>query len=428
MVQIDKGGIEVPIGFKYSYSQHGDRIITLFHNDPNTLKAAFPALPTTGWKSNGYVKELATSTIIKSLSATPFPDLSDEDTRVQKLTKTLDMEWANTTPRFLLAVWTTSKVNPTAYPVDWLFRGMHSLISASGLPWRQYETFNTLTRNIARAMGEGSRVGVSVIDVGFGYPRENDPDPNKNDVISIEGTATQEFVCVQSDPQPVIIYVGTTSSGTQTPAVTPEAAITANSTTTPYATYDNVTFTVNCTKLTANTDFFLSWVKDGVVISTNTLKSDASGNYTTTIAASTFAGAPYNGSGSFKVRVTQGSLSSDSNAIALLHPAISISPSTLPINDSTTFTLNVTGYRPNESFNLSWQKNGVAVSGSSSSRIFSTTTGTYTFYLSPTIFQNSPYNGTGTYRPMLNKLIQNVAGLNTIEITAAVTGNPGTLS
>lgn len=435
MVQIDKGGIEVPIGISYSYATHADRIITLFHNDPARLKSAFPKLPDTGWKSNGYIKELATTTWIKSLAERPFPEITDEDTRIQKLTKTLDMEWSNDTPRFHLALWITNKANPSAYPVDWMFKGMHSLISAAGLPWRQYETFNALTRNIARSLGEGSRLGVSLIDVGFGYPRENDP-TGKNDIITIEGTATQEFVCVSDDPQPVVIYVGSTTSASPspspspspTPTVTPPTiALTLQSgTSQPFYTYDFDFYSpkFDVSGLTASATFTIQWVKNGTLIGTaTTYTASSTGTYSLTATLSSFANAPFNGSGDYKIRVTQNSVSTDSPTLTINHPTATISPTSYPIDGAGSVRVTVYGIKLNQTFTLSWQKDLTDVSGSNSNRTMSVASGT-PFDFAASMFASSPYTGVGNYRAKIVVGSQTIYS-SAIAITAATGGGGG---
>ena len=91
------------------------------------------------------------------------------------------------------------------------------MINLGGWAYRLYNPFDLLTNNIAREFGQYAKIGVSIENVGYGFP-------NFQDYICLTGCWTQELIVVSPD-NPVVINVSgstsSTSSYTPSPSPTP---------------------------------------------------------------------------------------------------------------------------------------------------------------------------------------------------------------
>jgi hypothetical protein len=171
----------------------GENILTIVNNDIDLFRSRYPSLPGDAWV-NGFVSELYCYAEINSLPDTVMPEYDLGDSQSTKLAKTLQLEWGS--QRFHLCLWTTDKKNPSA--TDWNLVGMLSLMNPMGFPYRRYRPLDLLTDELARGLGEDSKIGVSIKNVNFGLP-------NSSDTIVIDGTWRQEVVLLQPDFMPLIV-------------------------------------------------------------------------------------------------------------------------------------------------------------------------------------------------------------------------------
>lgn len=171
----------------------GENILTIVDNNIDLFRARYPTLPGDSWV-NGFLSELYCYTEINSLAEVALPNYDLGDSQSQKLTKTLQLEWGS--PRYHLCLWTTAASNPTY--TDWQLVGMISLLHPSGYPYRRYRPLDLLTDNLARELGENSKIGVSIKAAGSGLPKASD-------LIVIDGSWKQEVVMLQPDFMPLIV-------------------------------------------------------------------------------------------------------------------------------------------------------------------------------------------------------------------------------
>ena len=193
MVRFDSGSKDYMISFKITQA-NATNIITIIDADPTPLRAKHPSLPTDAIV-NAYLTELFATCVINSLPEINIPDYQDEDSRTQRLTKTLSMQW--TSPRLHLNFYTCAK-SIISSPSDWNFVGAESLINTAGYPYERKRPSDFLTENLARALGDTGKIGVSVADVGSGYLTSIDE-------ITIDGSWKHEYTVMQPDFSPVIV-------------------------------------------------------------------------------------------------------------------------------------------------------------------------------------------------------------------------------
>ncbi len=156
-----------------------ENIIELFANDPALIKTAYAEFGDRTWV-NGFLEEIYCETEIISFPEVPPPQFTDTDNNTQQLIKAADSEWR--VPRAHLCLWVANSLDNANKPI-WVYKGKVSLLNTYGYPNRRYRLLDYFTDNIARKLGEGSRVGVSfqwadAIDYLLLTNAEYFPDPN----------------------------------------------------------------------------------------------------------------------------------------------------------------------------------------------------------------------------------------------------------
>lgn len=156
---------------------------------------------------NCFIKNLKAFAQIKSVAEAPLPDFLVEDSETDKLYKTLDIEWKS--PRKQLSLYVSSNNQ------GWFKVGSLSLLNPAGYPFRIYNLMDLFTDNLALELGESSKVGISVDEVGFGLLAAND-------TVTIHGSYVEEIFLQSIDPiQPVIVNITNTGISASTPTVIP---------------------------------------------------------------------------------------------------------------------------------------------------------------------------------------------------------------
>ncbi len=128
---------------------------------------------------NLFIKNLKAYSSVKSIASAMLPDIRLEDSDVERLYKTLDIEWKS--QRKQLDMYIASEEG------DWLPIGSLSLLNPEGYPYRVHSLQEYYTDNLAIELGANSKVGVAIKDVGFGLL-------NAADEVVIYGSWVQEFV------------------------------------------------------------------------------------------------------------------------------------------------------------------------------------------------------------------------------------------
>lgn len=165
----------------------GSEIVTVYSNSSLTIGREF--LP--GYKIvafNCFLKNLKVFASLTSLEEALLPDFNLDDSDTQKLIKTLDIEWKS--PRKQLNLYVSSGGN-------WLQIGSLSMLNPYGYPFRIYNLMDLLTDNLAAELGENSKIGVQVQEVGYGLLTAQDK-------VTIHGSYTEEIFLESEDPQTYI--------------------------------------------------------------------------------------------------------------------------------------------------------------------------------------------------------------------------------
>lgn len=137
---------------------------------------------------NCFIKNLKAFSKIQSLEEIPLPDFELEDSETTKLYKTLDIEWQS--PRKQLDVFVSNSST-------WQQIGSTSLLNPSGYPFRIYNLMDLFTDNLALELGDNSKIGVQVIDVGHGLLTGTDK-------VVIHGSYVEEIFLSSPDVAPTI--------------------------------------------------------------------------------------------------------------------------------------------------------------------------------------------------------------------------------
>jgi hypothetical protein len=154
-------------------------IITIYENSgqQNTVAG------TTTISVNAFIKNLKAYAKIGSVSPVRLPNFRLEDTETEKLYKTLDIEWASARKQLNLYI---------SDGMSWELAGSVSLLNPAGYPYRMYDLMDLYTNNLAIELGENGKLGVQVIDVGYGGLLEND-------LVTIHGSYVEEIVASKLD-------------------------------------------------------------------------------------------------------------------------------------------------------------------------------------------------------------------------------------
>lgn len=151
-------------------------IITIFQANNTNL----PTIPgSTKLSLNSFIKNLRAFAIIKSLAPVRLPNYSLEDSESEKTYKMLDVEWGSARKQLDLFI---SRNGGT-----WDMVGAISLLNPSGYPYRIYNLQDLYTPNLAIELGEDGKIGVQVVDVGYGVL-------SGTDFVTVHGSYTQEWV------------------------------------------------------------------------------------------------------------------------------------------------------------------------------------------------------------------------------------------
>lgn len=151
-------------------------VITIFQANNTNL----PTVPgSTKLSLNSFIKNLRAFAIIKSLAPVRLPSYSLEDSESEKTYKMLDIEWGSARKQLDLFI---SRNGGT-----WDMVGAISLLNPSGYPYRIYNLQDLYTPNLAIELGEDGKIGVQVVDVGYGVL-------SGTDFVTVHGSYTQEWV------------------------------------------------------------------------------------------------------------------------------------------------------------------------------------------------------------------------------------------
>ena len=137
---------------------------------------------------NCFLKNLKAFAQIQSLPEAPLPNFALEDSETDKLYKTLDIEWKS--PRKQIDLYISSNRQ------DWHQVGSTSLLNPYGYPFRVYNLMDLFTDNLALELGDNSKIGVQLQNVGYGLLDESDR-------LTIHGSYTEEIFLLSSD----IVYI-----------------------------------------------------------------------------------------------------------------------------------------------------------------------------------------------------------------------------
>lgn len=364
--------------YKGKYTQSvGDSILTIVHNNPVYSRLKFPECKEPGIV-NGYLKKLKIFCDVPNLPMAEVPDIDITATRTEAYALQKQVEWHS--PGFGILIWSSKHPNPSPSPSigDWTLIGYHSVINTG--VWRQYDSYPLFSNNLTDELEEGDRIGISLVsrwNNGVEYfarlsPPYSMPE-NRPDQISIEASWVQDLVVAKKDAQPIFltVYSTTSSGGTQVQTKPPTVVITANGQ--PISgdlyTIDKTPMTLTVGQLTPNGQFSYQWYLAGSAIGTvATDNADANGNKTFNFDSAAFTAPPFTGTGSYSLRVTNGALSTDSNAITIKHykPRSRLNPifaSSAASGTGTTWVCYLFDYKDNIPVTLTMMKNGVDLAG-----------------------------------------------------------------
>lgn len=160
---------------------------------------------------NAFIKNLKAFASVPSLPVAPLPSFLPTDTSTDKTMKVLDVEWKSARKQLNLYIATN-----TGSVTDWYQVGSLSMLNPYGYPFRIYNLMDLFTDNLAIELGENSKIGVQVQDVGYGLL-------TPQDAVTIHGSYIEEIFVQTEDKQVINNYsfeiknIGTgTNTGTGT--------------------------------------------------------------------------------------------------------------------------------------------------------------------------------------------------------------------
>lgn len=181
-------------------SQTSNQVLTIYQNN-NLVVGSELIFNHPIISSNCFIKNLKAFSKIASLPEIQLPDFELEDSETDKLYKTLDIEWKSARKQISLHISSSSQQ-------AWSQIGSVSILNPAGYPFRIYNLMDLFTDNIALELGENSRIGVSIDDVGFGKLEGLDE-------ITIHGSYVEEIFVMSPDLiQPITINITNTGGGT----------------------------------------------------------------------------------------------------------------------------------------------------------------------------------------------------------------------
>ena len=146
--------------------------------------------------NNAFVKNLSLyCQLDEQLDEVVLPDIAPTDSRMQQITKTIDVYWKGA--RRQLNIWMAESES------NWTLMGQCSLVRIAGYPYQKIALMDTLTENIAIELGMDAAIGVSVTDVSYGGI-------SPNDILNLSGTIVEEYNIV--NVYPLITYQATNTT------------------------------------------------------------------------------------------------------------------------------------------------------------------------------------------------------------------------
>lgn len=186
-------------------SSNNADIIPIYQNNGLTLGHEFlPGYEIISY--NCFIKNLKAYAAIRSLDAVTPPKFELTDSDTDKLYKTLDVEWKS--PRKQLKAYISAGG-------DWAEVGAVSLLNPYGYPYRIYTLMDLYTDNLALELGDNSKIGIQMQNVGYGLLEEADS-------VTIHGSYVEEIFLYSKDT----LYVspsGSTSTSNTGGSPTPPA-------------------------------------------------------------------------------------------------------------------------------------------------------------------------------------------------------------
>lgn len=143
---------------------------------------------------NAFIKNLKVYASMQSLPEVELPSFAPTDTSTQKTMKVLDVEWGS--PRKQMDIYIAS--NDEVVP-QWYMVGSVSFLNPYRYPFRIYNLMDLFTDNLALELGENSRIGVQMVDVGFGTITTQDS-------VIVHGSYTEEMFLYSEDKLPINNY------------------------------------------------------------------------------------------------------------------------------------------------------------------------------------------------------------------------------
>lgn len=149
---------------------------------------------------NAFIKNLKAFASIESVQESELPKFLPTDTSTDKTIKVLDIEWKS--PRKQLNLYIATN---TSSATEWHQVGSLSLLNPYGYPFRIYNLMDLFTDNLALELGENSKLGIQVQNVGYGLltPEDN---------VIIHGSYTEE-IFVQTEDKPNVFNIAITNTG-----------------------------------------------------------------------------------------------------------------------------------------------------------------------------------------------------------------------
>lgn len=350
------------------------RTVVLADNTSHRIRGKYGLGDVKGW-INGFLHDCWVTAKIRSLPEVKLPLFGEFDTPTEQLNKTLLYEWGTARLELELLLG-DSKGN-------WGSFGETAIKNSNGYRYRKHRALDLITDQPGFQLEEGFKVGVKLINVGFG-------DLTSNDKIDILGAWSQEFVAIQPQPVYVVnnVYGGT---GSATPAPTSNAVISLTLSSGTNAFIGSGTLiNISLSKATASQTFTARWRKDGTQTPlTGSLTTDANGSATLTYDSSNFSSL---GAGKYSLEITDNGKVISSNDINATMPSIVVSPATGYNWASTTISVSVSGLAIGTTYTLGF----VGLTATNTSRTQSAEVTTFTF--PGTTFPNP-----GTYKARLTK-------------------------
>lgn len=149
---------------------------------------------------NCFIKNLKAFAKIASIPEAPLPDIQLEDSSAEKIHKVLDVEWKSARKQMNLFIATSNS--------DWQQVGSVSLLNPAGYPFRVYNLMDLFTDNLALELGDNSKIGIAMQEVGYGVLTGQDK-------VTIHGSYTEE-IFVKSNEPPININVNVSGGGSTT--------------------------------------------------------------------------------------------------------------------------------------------------------------------------------------------------------------------